>query len=355
MELDETRSASDMRQDEMQRLKQENQNILEDADSKYRGFKEQLSAKEDEVRLLKKQAEDERISLKEQVGKEKTLKMGLVHKLEATKVEHTASLSRRQELLDDMDKHNALLKQRVSELTDCLATSEDDAREREDALEEKLHQMGVELEEAKITYNKKCVSQVEDLKRVEAEKEAALHKMRQQMEVERASFNERIEREERSKVEVMEELGATEKHNALLKQRVSELTGCLAKAEDDAMEREDALEEKLQQMGVELEEAKITYNQKCVSQVEDLKRVEAEKEAALLEMRQQMEVERASFNERIERVERSKAGVMDDLDATKDELIQSQASNTDLESRLKNVQKTMEVKICELTTSLEKA
>ena len=355
MELDETRSASNMRQDEIQRLKKEKQIILEDADSKYNGFQEQMSAKEDEVRLLNKQAEDERLSLIQQLEKENSLKIAFVHKLEATQIEHAASLSRRQELLDDMEKHNALLKQRVGELTDCLATSEDDAREREDALEEKLKKMGVELEEAKLSYNQKYSSQMEELKRVEAEKEATLNEMREYMEVERASFNERVEREERSKAEVMAELDSTGKHNALLKQRISELTDCLAKAEDDAREREDALEEKLMQIGIEFEEAKIAHDQKFFSQMEDLKRLEVENEATLKEMREMIEIERASFSDRMEREERSKAEVMAELEATKDDLINSEASNTDLECRLKDVQTSMETKISELTCNLEKA
>jgi len=153
----------------------------------------------------------------------------------------------------------------------------------------------------------------------------------------------------------MAELDSTGKHNALLKQRISELTDCLAKAEDDAREREDALEEKLKQIGIEFEEAKIAYDQKFFSQMEDLKRVEVENEAALNEMREKIEIERASFSDRMEREERSKAKVMAELEATKDDLINSEASNTDLECRLKNVQTSMETKISELTCNLEKA
>ena len=64
MELDETRSASEMRQGEIQRLKKEKQNILKHADSKYDEFKELLSAKEDEIRLLNKQVEEGRVASK---------------------------------------------------------------------------------------------------------------------------------------------------------------------------------------------------------------------------------------------------------------------------------------------------
>eukprot|EP00985_Skeletonema_marinoi_P004208 scaffold1841_cov66-Skeletonema_marinoi.AAC.1 len=46
---------------------------------------------------------------------------------------------------------------------------------------------------------------------------------------------------------------------------------------------------------------------------------------------------------------------MAELEATKDDLINSEASNTDLECRLKNVQTSMETKISELTCNLEKA
>ena len=375
MELDETRSASDMRQSEIQRLKKEKQDILEAADSKYDCFKEQLSSKEDEVRLLNKQTEEERLSLTEQLEKEKTLKMGVLQKLEATKIEHTASLSRRLELLDDMEKHNALLKQRVCELTDCLATSEDDAREREDALEEKLQQMGVEVEEAKMTYNQKCISQIEDLKRVAAEKEAVLHEMHQQMEAERASFNDLIEREERSKAEIMDELEATkddliqsEASNTDLKSRleavqktmetkISELTGALEKASDDAREREDSLLDEICQLGKEIDETKETANQNAASHEHEIQRTENEKRVLFSENTKFQE-ELESLVNQIEMGENTKndlQGRVDALDRAKSFHEKSLSRRQELLGDMEKHNALLKKRVGELTDCLAKA
>jgi chromosome segregation ATPase len=96
---------------------------------------------------------------------------GRVEALDRAKSVHEKSLSRRQELLDDMEARIKALKERVSELTDCLAKAEDDAREREDALEEKLQEMGTQFEEAKITFNKENATRMEFVNLLTVEKE----------------------------------------------------------------------------------------------------------------------------------------------------------------------------------------
>ena len=344
MELDETRSLSNMRHDEIHRLKKEKQNILENAETNYTEFNEQLSAKEEQLSLVRKNTEKDLLALKDELEREQTLKKGLNQKLELIKVDHMASLSRRQELLDDMEKHNSLLKERVLELTDCLAAAEDDARERQDALEEKLEQMKMEVEEAKKSCSRLSLSHAEELKRVEAEKVDALQCMREQMEAECALLKECVVKEEKSKAEVMTELDSLGKHNDLLKQRVTELTDCLAAAEDDAREREDALEEKELQLRGELEEAKV-----------DMKRIQAEYEAVLHDMRREMQVESERFNKRLEIETMSKEKVAAELDTTKHKLVVSEASYAKLECRLQDVQKAMDMEINKLASTLEKS
>lgn len=375
MELSDTKSTLTLRQDEIQRLKNEKQKILDDANSKYDDFKEQLSLKEDEIRSLNQQAEKERISLEKQLDAEKTLKLGMVQKLEDANAEHKLSLSRRQELLNDVERHNILLKQRVGELTDCLAQSEDDAREREDALEESLQQLGVDFEEAKMSHNQKYDTLQEEMKRVIEENEVALQELHQQMDDDRASFSERLEREDRAKAALVAELDASkdalvqsEASNVDLESRmeevrksmelkISELTNALEKAYDDAREREDCLQEELDQLGKEVDRAKSTIDHNSAAHEREVQRFEGEKRELLNEnttlhnqlddLVNQIEMgenAKVDLQERVEALDRAKS-MQDKSLSRRQELLD------DMEAR----NKSLTQRVSELTDCLAKA
>jgi len=158
---------------------------------------------------------------------------GRVEALDRAKSFHEKSLSRRQELLDDMEARNTTLKQRVAELTDCLAKAEDDAREREDALEEKLQQMGVEFEESKSTFNKETVAHTEVVHRLEEEKEVLASQLRS-LGHETDDMKEQISVLKSTKCDVESQLDQVKASNAESEDLVRELSEKLDNANQDA-------------------------------------------------------------------------------------------------------------------------
>eukprot|EP00984_Skeletonema_dohrnii_P022114 scaffold11233_cov63-Skeletonema_dohrnii-CCMP3373.AAC.1 len=136
--------------------------------------------------------------------------------------DHETELARRQTLLNDVKKRNYSLQEMIDELNETLERSGNDASEQVGFLERKLQMMKQELEEARST----STQYHDDAKRIDEEKQEIqeqLAKVTKELEENRVS---RLEKEKLSS------------ENEFLAERVGELTESLAKAENDAMERE---------------------------------------------------------------------------------------------------------------------